>query len=83
MTKKNKILQKILSGTSDHNIDFNHLCNILKYFNFEERIKGGHYIFYRNDIIEIINLQPRADGKAKAYQVKQVRDMILKYKLGD
>jgi len=29
---------------------------------------------------EILNLQPR-EGKAKSYQVKQVRNIILKYDL--
>jgi hypothetical protein len=32
-------------------------------------------------IEEILNFQPK-QGKAKAYQVKQVRDVILKYQLG-
>jgi len=48
---------------------------------FNERIKGSHHIFYRNDVIEIINLQPLPDGKAKSYQVKQVRNILVKYKL--
>jgi len=40
-----------------------------------------HHIFYKEGIEEILNLQP--DGaKAKPYQVKQVRGVILKYKLG-
>lgn len=30
---------------------------------------------------EILNLQPKG-AKAKPYQVKQVRNVILKYKLG-
>jgi len=35
----------------------------------------------KEDVIERINLQK--DGtKAKAYQVKQVRNIILKYQLG-
>jgi len=45
------------------------------------RIKGDHHIFYKEGIEEIVNLQPLKDGKAKAYQVKQVRGVILKYKL--
>ena len=49
-------------------------------FGFAERIRGSHHIFSRGDIIEIINLQPK-QGKAKSYQVKQVRQLILKYKL--
>ena len=31
---------------------------------------------------EILNLQPKG-AKAKPYQVKQVRNLILKYKLGE
>ncbi len=50
-------------------------------FGFSERIKGDHYIFFREGIEEIINLQALRDGKAKAYQVKYTRGIILKYKL--
>jgi hypothetical protein len=50
-------------------------------FGFECRIKGDHHIFSKAGIAEIINMQPLKDGKAKAYQVKQVRNLILKYKL--
>jgi len=31
-------------------------------------------------VVEIVNVQPR-NGKAKPYQVKQVRDLLLKYKI--
>ncbi len=83
MTKKQKLLAKILSGTSDSNIDFNALRNLLKSLNFEERVRGSHYIFSKENVEEIINLQPLNNGKAKSYQVKQVRKIILKYKLGE
>ncbi len=33
------------------------------------------------EIEEIINIQPQSNNKAKPYQVKQVRNLILKYKL--
>jgi len=42
--------------------------------------KGSHIIFFKEGVPEIINLQSKG-GKAKAYQVKQVRDLILKYQL--
>ena len=42
--------------------------------------KGRHVIYYMNGVDEIINLQPKG-GKAKAYQVKQVRELFLKYQL--
>jgi len=78
--KLEKILLKILSGSSDRNISFSDLCNVLKYLGFEERIKGSHHIFFREDIEEILNIQPKG-SKAKPYQVRQVRNIIVKYKL--
>ena len=78
---KDKILIKILSGVNDANIKFQDLRNFLLHYGFSERIRGDHYIFTRENVIEIINLQPLKDGKAKAYQVKQVRKLFLQYKL--
>jgi len=49
---------------------------------FEERIRGSHHMFRRAGIVEKINLQ-REGSKAKVYQVRQVRTVILKYKLGE
>ncbi len=80
MSKKDKILQKILSGLSDKNIAFSELINLLSKFGFELRINGSHHIFAREDVEEIINLQPQ-NGLAKPYQVKQVRELIIKYGL--
>jgi hypothetical protein len=76
-----KILQKVLTGLSDRSIRFNELRSLILSLGFDERIKGDHHIFAKTGVAEIINLQPLKDGKAKAYQVKQVRSMILRYKL--
>jgi len=76
-----KILQKVLSGLADRNIRFQDLKKLLRDFGFSERIKGDQHIFYKDGVEEIINLQPLRDGKAKAYQVKQVRELIFKYKI--
>lgn len=81
MRKHEKLLLKILSGTSDANIHFDDLCDLLKSFGFEVRTRGSHHIFRKEGVIEKINLQ-RAGNKAKPYQVKQVRNSIVKYKLG-
>jgi predicted RNA binding protein YcfA (HicA-like mRNA interferase family) len=78
----NKILEKILRGTSDANIPFEGLRRVLRNLGFGERIKGSHHIFFKPGIDEILNLQPKGN-KAKPYQVKQVRHVILKYRLGD
>jgi hypothetical protein len=81
MGKYTKLLTSILSGSSDKNIAFEDLCRLLLRLGFEQRIKGDHFIFSRAGVDEIINLQPL--GKmTKPYQVKQVRQIILKYKLG-
>jgi hypothetical protein len=50
--------------------------------NFTERIGGSHHMFVRSGIDELINLQ-RDGAKAKPYQVKQVRIIILRYDLGE
>ena len=81
MSPRHTLLNRILSGTSDTNIPFDRLRNLLDRLGFDERIRGDHHIFTRNDVEEILNLQPRG-SKAKAYQVKQVRNVIVKYKLG-
>ncbi len=81
MSQIQKTVTAILSGMQDRNISFSDLYNILIALGFSVRIKGDHHIFTRQDVVEIINIQP--DGnKAKPYQVKQVRNLILKYKLG-
>ena len=80
MSKFIKLILKLLASNSDRNFDFADLIKILEQCEFNLRIKGSHHIFSRGDVDEIINLQP--DGhKAKPYQVKQVRELLLKYKL--
>ena len=81
MSKQAKVLLKILQGLADKNISFDDLISLLKRLGFSERISGGHYIFFKEGIAEIINLQPNNESKAKPYQVKQVREIIEKYNL--
>lgn len=77
-----KLLLRVLRGTSDANIAFEDLRGLLGWLGFEERVRGSHHIFTKAEVAEILNLQPRGDS-AKPYQVKQVRQVILKYRLGD
>ena len=55
---------------------------MLQSLQFEVRIRGDHYIFTHKEVKEIINIQPKG-AMAKPYQVKQVRDLIIRYQLGD
>ena len=80
MGKTTKLLEKILIGKSDQNIRFSELCNLLTSFGFKVRIRGSHYIYFKDGILEIINIQ-EISGYCKAYQVKQFREIIIKYKL--
>jgi predicted RNA binding protein YcfA (HicA-like mRNA interferase family) len=82
MGKYLKLKEKILAGSSDGNIEFSALCQLLCRLGFDERMKGGHHIFTRDDMDEIINLQPKG-SQAKPYQVKQVRSILVKYRLGE
>ncbi len=80
MGRYEKLYDRILMGRSDANVAFDGLCTLLSRLGFEERIKGDHHIFTREGVEEILNVQPK-HGKAKAYQIKQVRGVILRHGL--
>jgi len=82
MTQWRKTLERVLSPESTRSIRFEDLCNVLIRLGFEERRQtGSHRIFSKFGLPEIINVQPRPDGFAKPYQVRQVRNLILRYGL--
>jgi len=80
MGKHEKLYEHVLLRRSDANVPFDGLCALLQRLGFDERIRGDHDVFTMTRVEEIVNLQPRS-GKGKPYQVKQVRDLILKYNL--
>ncbi len=80
MTRSGRLLSRVLQGTADANIRFEELRHLLIRFGFVERIRGDHHIFTRQGVEEILNLQPKG-AAAKPYQVRQVRAVILRYKL--
>jgi len=81
MSQYEKLLLAVLSGTRDKSLLFTDLQTVLDRMGFQCRIRGDHFIYTRDDVEEIVNIQP-AGNKAKPYQVKQVRNIILKYQLG-
>ena len=81
MSQHEKILLSILSGTKDKNILFTDLRLVLDRLGFQCRIRGDHFIYTKDGVEEIINIQP-VGNKAKPYQVKQIRNIILRYQLG-
>ena len=80
MSRHERLLRTILSGRSDANVRFAELRALMRYLGFEERVRGSHHVFDKEGIVELVNLQSRG-GHAKPYQVRQVRQLILKYKL--
>jgi hypothetical protein len=77
MASLKKILLRLLSGSADRNLRFDDVVRLLKHWGFEERIRGDHHIFSHPAIHEILNLQPRG-AQAKAYQVAQIREIIVR-----
>jgi len=81
MARYDKLLFQVLRGSADANISFEDLRGLLSKLGFEERIRSSHHMFRKAGVLEKINLQ-REGNKAKVYQVRQVRTVLLKYKLG-
>ncbi|MFO5473751.1 MAG: type II toxin-antitoxin system HicA family toxin [Dolichospermum sp.] len=79
MSKKRKLLEKVLSGSK--NLQFDDLVTLIESFGFSlSRINGSHHIFTHPTIPELINLQNR-NGKAIPYQIRQFLILIEKYSL--
>jgi hypothetical protein len=78
MGRQAKVLRHVLSRSSDHSIHFDELCSLLRRMGFLERIRGSHHVVVRQDVTEQLNLQ-RLGASAKAYQVRQVRKLLLEY----
>jgi hypothetical protein len=75
-----KVLEQIRRGNADANIAFAQMRRVLQTLGFPERVRGSQCSFARDGVEAILNLQPKG-SKRKPYQVKQVRHVILKYRL--
>lgn len=75
MSKTEKLFEKLMDGRSDANFPFDELCTLLTKLGYNARkTKGSHIIFQRGS--SFLNLQPAVGGKAKVYQVRQVRQEL-------
>ena len=54
---------------------------LLFHLGFSERVRGSHHLFHKEGIVAIVNIQSWG-GQAKPYQRSQIRNLIVKYKLG-
>ena len=80
MARIDKVLDQILGGNADANIAFAQMRRFLQTLGFPERVRGSQYSFAGDGAEAILNLQPKG-SKRKPYQVKQVRHVMLKYRL--
>jgi hypothetical protein len=80
MGRHGKLLTQLLGGRADANVGFDAMCALLRRLGFQERTRGSHHLFRRTGVEELINLQRDGD-KAKVYQVRQVRAVLVRYGL--
>jgi hypothetical protein len=77
--------QKTKAALLDSNKDYGHrfadVVNFLSATGWILRVKGSHYIFKRRGISVLINLQPESNGRAKAYQIRQLRRALTQFNL--
>jgi hypothetical protein len=65
-----------MTGQSDANIGYDEICQLLSKLGYVSKHSGSHNIF-RKPGFDLINLQ-KSGGKAKSYQVRQVREQLRK-----
>lgn len=80
MPTNEKIFQMVINERQDKNIKFRDLQKLLEALGFACRVRGDHHIYTHSEINEIVNIQPDKN-MAKPYQVKQIRNYILRYNL--
>ena len=72
MSRTEKLFAKLIDGRHDANFSFDDLCALLTKLGYTSRkAKSSHIIFQRGS--SFLNLQSVRGGKAKTYQVRQVR----------
>ena len=64
MSRPKRLMETILLGRSVANIRFDNLRALMRYLGFEERVRGGHHLFDKEGVVELVNLQSRG-GQAK------------------
>ena len=79
MPNEAKIRAALLDASKDYNHRFNDVVRFLEATGWKLRIKGSHRIFARHGCPFLLNLQPEEGGKAKAYQIRQVRQILERY----
>ena len=84
MSKWAKFWDRLSSGQSDNNIDYSELAAYLERLGWNTESAKTSHQFYKHPLVPVpVNIQPRRDGKAKSYQVEQVRAALDEYTGGN
>ncbi len=82
VSRSDKLRAKVLSAKSDGNIRFSELCKFVESLGFICRpTASSHHVYYKDGVFDIFTLQDDGNGKAKKYQLKQIRAAVEKYHL--
>lgn len=81
MPDPQKTKAALLEVSKDYSHRFDDIVNYLQSAGWTMRLKGSHHIFTRPGVLVLLNLQPEKNGKAKAYQIRQVRRMLTQFNL--
>lgn len=72
-----KVYNAVMSGKSDNNIRFSDFRNLIVDLGFNFiRQNGSHRQYFHDEINAFMNIQ-NDSSKAKAYEVKQLRKIII------
>ena len=73
--------ERVLGGSADANLEFDDVIALLTALGFRHRVRGSHHVMFKANVARPLTLQ-RQGSKAKPYQVRQIRAVILAYNLG-
>ena len=78
MSKKDKLIKRFLTMPTDFH--YNELARLIGYFGFEEvkkgKTAGSRVKFINEENIPIILHKPHPTGIMKAYQLKQIKEIL-------
>ncbi|MEP0915642.1 type II toxin-antitoxin system HicA family toxin [Leptolyngbya sp. DQ-M1] len=76
MSKKRKLLKKILEGSN--NVSFDELVTLVEGFGSTlSRINGSHHIFHHPDIPDLVNLQNRKGSRTLSNSSQEVLELLV------
>ncbi len=79
MSKHAKLIDKILDKNRTNNVTYDELCECVLAIGWQMKTRKGtsHVVYWHAECVDLLNLQEGSNGKAKPFQVKQVRNSII------